>query len=176
MGHEGDHDHDHPHDAPEGEAASTVATFVVHCSDSRREVSDETGRLIREMLESAGHPVVGHLVVRDDPEAIRASLAEALDRGAYAIIFTGGTGLGSRDFTFETLRPMFDKEITGFAQMFQYLWFQEHGAPALSSRALAGVYRHALVFAIPGTPSTVKTIMKKLLLPELSQLAVELKR
>jgi molybdenum cofactor biosynthesis protein B len=176
MGHDGhDDDHDHTHPA-EGEAASTVATFVVHCSDSRREVSDETGRLIREMLESAGHPVVGHLVVRDDPEAIRASLSEALDRGAYAIIFTGGTGLGSRDFTFETLRPMFDKEITGFAQMFQYLWFQENNTPALTSRALAGVYRHALVFALPGTPATVKMVMKKLLLPELSRLTVELKR
>jgi len=114
--------------------------------------------------------------VRDDPEAIRASLAEALDRGAFAVIFTGGTGLGSRDFTFETLRPMFDKEILGFAQAFQYLTFQETGTASLASRALGGVYHHALVFALPGTPATVKMVMKKLLLPELGRLAAELRR
>ncbi len=173
MAHEGD-DHSHPEPAPR--ASTAVASFVVHCSDSRREVTDETGRLIREMLESGGHPVVGHLVVRDDPEAIRASLAEALDRGAHAVIFTGGTGLGVRDFTFETLRPMFDKEITGFAHLFQWLWFQEHGTASILSRALAGIYRHALVVAIPAEPSAVRLVMKKLLLPELGRLAHELKR
>ncbi len=176
MGHEGDdHHHGHEPGSGPGHATTQVSTFVVHVTDSRREHTDETGRSIREMLEAAGHPVAGHLVIRDDPEAIRASLSEALDRGAHAVIFTGGMGLGARDFTFETLRPMFDKEITGFAQLFQAIWFQEHGTSSLATRALAGVYQHALVFALPGAPAQVKVAMQKLLLPELGRLAHEVR-
>ena len=177
MGHD-DHDHPpgHAHGPQDhGPASEThVSCFVVHCSDSRREATDQSGKMIREMLESAGHSVVGHLVVRDDREAVKAALSEGMDRGAHAVIFTGGTGYHTRDITLETLRPLFDKEIPGFAALFTQFLHQEVGTSALSSRAIAGLYQHAVVFAIPAHPSMVKLAMQKLLIPELGNLVREL--
>ena len=180
MGHDRDdtHSHQHPeHPGNHGPSSETsVATFVVHCSDSRREATDQSGRMIREMLDSAGHSVIGHLVVRDDRDAVKAALSEGMDRGAHAVIFTGGTGYLSRDITIETLRPMFDKEIPGFAQLFMQFLHQEQGTSALIYRAIAGLYQHAVVFAIPAHPEVVKLTMQRVLIPELGNLVRELHR
>jgi molybdopterin adenylyltransferase len=198
MGHEGhDHDHDdqhhphhhghhehghaHPHESHAAKehkhhAPAQVATFVVTCSDSRSAAQDESGAAIRSLLEGAGHTVVGHKVIRDEPEAIRATLDEAMGAGARAVIFNGGTGIGRRDSTVETLSALFEKTLPGFGELFRALSFKEIGSPAMMSRACAGTVKGSIVFALPGSPQAVKLALRELILPELGHAVRELTR
>ena len=157
-------------------APAQVSTYVVTCSDSRDEARDESGRVLREGLEAAGHLVSGHRLVKDEPEAIRAALADAQGVGARAILFTGGTGVGRRDSTVETLEALFEKRLPGFGELFRMLSFQEVGTAAMLSRATAGTYQGMVVFALPGSKHAVRLALEKLILPELGHLVRELTR
>jgi molybdopterin adenylyltransferase len=174
------HGRRHQHDSPAGEhkahAPTQVAAFVITCSDSRTEANDDSGRVISGRLEAAGHAIVGHRVVRDEPAELRAALEAALTAGARAIIVNGGTGIGRRDTTIETLRPMFEKELPGFGEIFRSLSFKEIGSPAMMSRAAAGSWRGAIVFALPGSPQAAELAMDALILPELGHAVRELSR
>lgn len=197
MGHEGhDHDHDHRHGHKHGDphshahrhdespvahehkshAPSSVSAFVITSSDSRSLESDETGRRIREALEAHGHSVAGHRVIPDDPQALRAMIQEAQASGARAVIINGGTGIGRRDQVVETLRPMLEKELPGFGELFRALSFKEIGSAAMMSRALAGTYGGMILFALPGSPQAVRLAMEALILPELGHAVRELMR
>jgi molybdopterin adenylyltransferase len=205
MGHEGhEHDHDHGHGhgghghhshphhpgahgghghshSPaerehKAHAPAHVSAFVVTCSDSRDAARDESGQALRGGLEAAGHTVCGYQVIRDEPEAIRAALAEAAGAGARAVLFNGGTGIGRRDSTVETLRALFEKELPGFGELFRALSFQQIGSAAMMSRATAGTYQGMIVFAMPGSPQAVRLALEALILPELGHAARELTR
>ncbi|MCI0569786.1 MAG: molybdenum cofactor biosynthesis protein MoaB [Myxococcaceae bacterium] len=149
---------------------------MVTCSDSRELAQDESGRRIRKALEGEGHTVVGHNVVRDEALAIEAALAEAGASGARAVIFNGGTGIGRRDVTVETLSRLFEKTLPGFGELFRMLSFREIGGAAMMSRAVAGTYQGMVVFALPGSPNAVRVAMDKLILPELGHAVRELTR
>ncbi|WP_199728856.1 molybdenum cofactor biosynthesis protein B [Corallococcus sp. CA053C] len=153
-----------------------VSAFVVTCSDSRDAAHDGSGRDLREGLSAAGHTVAGHTVVKDDPEAIRGALAQAQAAGARAVLFTGGTGIGRRDCTVETLRALFEKELPGFGELFRMLSYQQIGSPALMSRATAGTYQGMILFALPGSPQAVRLALDALILPELGHAVRELTR
>jgi molybdenum cofactor biosynthesis protein B len=184
MGHK--HDHPHGHDAPahgaspapehRRDAPTHVACFVLTCSDSRAHADDVSGRALREGLEAAGHTVVGQSVVRDEPDAIRAAVQRGLDGGARAVLITGGTGITHRDQTVEAVRPLLDREMPGFGELFRMLSFQEIGSAAWLSRALAGTARGALVFVLPGSPNAVRLALERLILPELGHAVRELSR
>jgi molybdopterin adenylyltransferase len=178
MGHEGHH-HDHEHDIVEDHRATALASvsvWVITCSDTREAGTDRGGPLITHWLEQAGHSIVGTSLVRDVADEIRRALAQAKDSGARAIVLTGGTGLSSRDVTVETIEPMLERRIDGFGELFRMLSFQQIGAAAMASRALAGVWNGVVVFALPGSPSGVTLAMQKLVVPELGHLVREVSR
>jgi molybdopterin adenylyltransferase len=186
-GHSHGHGHAHKHggtpahgESPAREhrsdAPTHVSCFVLTCSDSRAQADDVSGRALREGLEAAGHLVVGQAVVRDEPDAIRAAVERGLEGGARAVLITGGTGITRRDQTVEAIRPLLDKEIPGFGELFRMLSFQEIGSAAWLSRALAGTVRGALVFVLPGSPNAVRLALERLVLPELGHAVRELSR
>jgi molybdenum cofactor biosynthesis protein B len=185
MGHDV-HDHDHPHDhdhadrrVPEEHRATAptqVAVQVITCSDTRSEKSDESGRAIREGLEQAGHLLVGHVMVKDDAAALKQAIAQALAAGVRAVLITGGTGIARRDVTVEVVGSLLEKKLDGFGELFRMLSFAEIGSAAMLSRAVAGTYQGALLFALPGSPGAVKLALHKLILPELGHAVRELMR
>jgi molybdopterin adenylyltransferase len=158
------------------DAPTHVACFVLTCSDSRGHVDDVSGRALRDGLEAAGHTVLGQAVVHDEPAEIRAALDRGLEGGARAVLITGGTGITRRDQTVEAVRPLLEKEIPGFGELFRMLSFQEIGSAAWLSRALAGTVRGALVFVLPGSPNAVRLALDRLILPELGHAVRELSR
>ncbi len=197
MAHEGhDHDHDHDHDhvhhhhhdhGPHGHHAhahtphadrpfSPVSCAVLTCSDSRTAATDEGGPLAARLLEDAGHTVTHRSLVKDEPQAILAVLDEALGAGARAVIFTGGTGLSSRDVTVDAVAPRFTRTLDGFGELFRSLSFAQVGPVAFASRATAGVIGRSLVFVLPGAPGAVKLAVERLIAPALSHLVHELSR
>lgn len=155
-------------------APRRVPSVVITVSDTRTLADDTGGALLVELLEGAGHPVAGRVLVPDDVGAIQNALDEAVMRDDVAAVFlTGGTGIAPRDVTPEALLPVLDRPIPGFGELFRVLSYQEIGSAALLSRALAGTVRGRLVAALPGSRAAIRLAMEKLLLPELGHLAAE---
>jgi len=87
------------------------------------------------------------------------------------VIINGGTGIAARDSTIEAIRPLIDKELEGFGELFRALSYQEIGSAAFLSRALAGISGGKIVVALPGSPNACRLAMEKLILPELGHIA-----
>ena len=155
-------------------ASRTVAVAVLTLSDSRTPAEDRSGDAIVALLEAAGHAVAGRVLVREDPHVIRAALEAALAGPAQAIILNGGTGIAPRDSTPEIVGALLERELPGFGELFRQLSFREIGAAAMLSRALAGVARGKLLFALPGSEAACRLALEQLILPELGHMAGEL--
>jgi len=170
-----------PHDAVPREhkahAPRSVGCFVLTISDSKTPETDTSGALIRELVTGAGHPVVGHAIVRDEPAQVSAVIREGCANTALQVfILTGGTGITSRDATFEAVEALLDKRLAGFGELFRYLSYQEIGAAAMLSRAQAGVVKGRILFSMPGSPNACRLALEKLILPELGHLVREVNR
>jgi molybdenum cofactor biosynthesis protein B len=152
-----------------------VGCAVITVSDTRSEATDESGRLIRALLEEEGHAVRGYRIVRDEAEEIRRALGEALSRGdVEAVILNGGTGISPRDGTYEVVSAELEKRLEGFGELFRFLSYEQVGAAAIMSRAVAGVAKGKVVVSLPGSRAAVELAMRKLLLPELGHMVSQL--
>jgi molybdenum cofactor biosynthesis protein B len=158
-------------------APAAVACFVLTVSDSRTLATETSGRAIADLLGEAGHSVVDRTLVRDEPAEVARLVRAAIASGrVQVVITTGGTGISSRDSTYEALCALFDKRLDGFGELFRVLSFQEIGAAAMLSRATAGVIGRVAVFLLPGSEHAVRLAMTRLILPELRHVARELAR
>ncbi len=155
----------------------SVRCFVVTISDTRTEETDSSGRTIVRLLIGAGHELVGRSIVRDEPGQVRNAIERQLaNPDVQAIITTGGTGISSRDGTYEVVSRLFHKELTGFGELFRMLSFGEVGAAAMLSRATAGLVANRIILSLPGSEAAVRLAMEKLILPELGHLVREATR
>ena len=157
-------------------APSSVRCFVLTISDTRTTDNDTSGDLIVGLLVTAGHVLAGRTLVKDDPAAVRAAIVNGRIGATQAIITTGGTGITSRDSTYETIASMLDKRLDGFGELFRMLSFHEIGPAAMLSRACAGTMGTTAVFSLPGSEAAVRLAMTKLILPEIGHVVRELSR
>ena len=134
-----------------------VNIAVLTVSDTRSLDDDKSGRTLAEMIERDGHKVAARKIVRDDKQAIAAQLkAWIADPAVDCVISTGGTGVTGRDVTPEAFQSVFEKEISGFGELFRMISFQKVGTSALQSRAVGGVAGGTYLFALPGSPSACR--------------------
>jgi molybdopterin adenylyltransferase len=158
-------------------APTTVGCFVLTVSDTKTADTDTSGALIRERLTGAGHNVVGSAIVRDEADDVARIVKEACADGrVQVVILTGGTGITSRDSTFEAVTALLDKRLPGFGELFRVLSYQEVGAAAMLSRAQMGIHARRIVVSLPGSPNACGLALDKLLLPELGHLVREVSR
>ena len=158
-------------------APTVVGCFVVTVSDTKTAETDTSGAVIRELLTGGGHPVIGSAIVRDEPVDVTRVVREACgDARVQAVILTGGTGITSRDSTFEAVSALLDKTLPGFGELFRVLSYQEVGAAAMLSRAQMGIHAGRIVVSLPGSPNACRLALEKLLLPELGHLVREVRR
>jgi molybdenum cofactor biosynthesis protein B len=155
-------------------APASVRCAVLTVSDTRTPETDHSGSYIRETLGFAGHKIVDYRIVPDEPDQIRAVLAAWAGGDIQAVLSNGGTGIAARDTTYDAIAGMLDKRIDGFGELFRMLSWQEVGAAAMLSRAVAGVASGTLVVAMPGSTKAVRLAMTKLILPELGHLVYEI--
>ncbi len=87
-----------------------------------------------------------------------------------AIITTGGTGISSRDSTYEAVSALLQKKLDGFGEIFRMLSYEEIGSAAMMSRACAGLVAGRVVIALPGSEAAVRLACEKLVIPELGHL------
>lgn len=145
-----------------------VNIAVLTVSDTRVEADDRSGRTLKEMIEGDGHRVVDKRIVRDDVEAIVATLrGYVADPAVDCVISTGGTGVTGRDVTPEAFRQVFDKEIDGFGELFRWVSYQKVGTSTMQSRAVGGVAGNTYLFALPGSTGACKDGWQEVLRPQL---------
>lgn len=155
-----------------------LTCMVVTVSDTRDETTDKSGKLIVELLEKAGHQIEVKEIISDEENLIKGVVDDGRkNRVIDVIIINGGTGIADRDVTIETVRPLLDKEMPGFGEIFRMLSYTEDiGSAAILSRAIAGVTNHTALFSIPGSSGAVRLAMEKLILPELSHVVHEIQK
>jgi molybdenum cofactor biosynthesis protein B len=164
--------HRHRESAPEH-----VRLAVLTISDTRTPENDTGGDTIEELMRGAGHEIVERRIVRDDAARIRTEIVNLLARpDADAVITTGGTGISARDTTYEVVDRMIEKKLDGFGEIFRALSFEEIGAAAILSRAVAGTVGTKLVACLPGSRNAVRLAVEKLLVPEISHIVFELRK
>ena len=128
-------------------------------------------------MRGAGHEVVERGVVKDDAARIRTEVVDLLARpDVDAVITTGGTGISARDTTYEVVERLLDKRLDGFGEIFRMLSYEEIGAAAVLSRAVAGAVGTKLVACLPGSRNAVRLAVEKLLAPEIHHVVFELKK
>jgi molybdenum cofactor biosynthesis protein B len=137
-------------------------------SDTRNEDTDTSGGLLIERLAAAGHRLIDRTIVRDDIDAIRATLQPWIANDEIEIILTtGGTGFSPRDNTPEAVKPLLRREMDGFAIAFQQKSLQTVGVAAMQSRAFAGQAGDCFIFCIPGSTGACRDAWDGLLELEL---------
>ncbi|MBP2019834.1 molybdenum cofactor biosynthesis protein B [Symbiobacterium terraclitae] len=165
--------YEHKHEAETH--VQQLAAGVITVSDTRTEATDESGRLLRELVEAAGHRVARYRIVPDEMGAIRGAVVE-FARAVDFVILTGGTGMTPRDVTIEACRPLFTKELEGFGELFRLLSFQEIGSAAVMSRAAAGAMGRVMLFCLPGSKAAVRLATERLILPEIKHLISHIRK
>ena len=158
----------HHRDSP-----ARVRCFVLTISDTRTPATDTSGDAIAALLTDGGHELAGRALVRDEPDQVREVLAGV---DADVLITTGGTGISSRDSTYEAIASLLDKRLDGFGELFRMLSYEQIGAAAMLSRAIAGTKGRTAVFALPGSEAAVRLAVEKLILPEIGHIVRELRR
>jgi len=164
-------------DRHRAQAPQTACCAVLTVSDTRTLETDTGGQTIVDLLGEAGHKVVARELLRDEPDPMRRLLETLRDRDDVdAVLLTGGTGLGSRDRTFETVGSLLDKPLPGYGELFRMLSYGEIGPAAMLSRATGGLMGRTVVLTMPGSPSAARLAMEELILPELGHLVREARR
>ncbi|AOL16287.1 molybdenum cofactor biosynthesis protein [Sulfolobus sp. A20] len=161
-------------------APKNINFYVITISTSRYEklirkepVVDESGDIIKQLIISSGYTVVGYDLIPDDKIKILKAFVLALENPQVdVIISTGGTGYSLTDVTVETIRPLFDREIEGFSDIFRLVSYNDPEVKSASylTKATAGIIGDKILYLLPGSPDAVKLAMKELILPEIGHL------
>jgi molybdenum cofactor biosynthesis protein B len=85
------------------------------------------------------------------------------------VVSTGGTGFTGRDSTPEAVRPLLDKVMEGFGELFRAISFQEIGTSTVESRAIGGMANGTLIFCLPGSSGACRTGWEKIIAPQLDR-------
>ncbi len=149
---------------------------VITVSDSRTPETDTNWHFLRRAIADGGHEVGEYRLIRDEPAQVEAVLDELAGMPAQVLLWNGGTGISRRDTTYDVLSRKLEKVLPGFGEIFRMLSYEQVGAAAMLSRAVAGTYRGKVVVSTPGSPSAVKLAWEKLIEPELAHLAWEIAR
>lgn len=141
---------------------------VLTISDTRTEETDKSGAILKKLLEADGHELKEKLIVPDNIYRIRAEVSRWIATDDVNVVLTtGGTGVTGRDGTPEAVRPLLDKVIDGFGEMFRVLSYEDIGTSTLQSRTLAGVANGTFIFCLPGSSGACKDGWTKLIAKQL---------
>ncbi|WP_028772847.1 molybdenum cofactor biosynthesis protein B [Shewanella waksmanii] len=131
---------------------------VLTLSDSRDLSQDTSGQFLQDALLEAGHKLAARQLIKDDKYQIRSVISQwVADESVQVIVTTGGTGFTPRDNTPEAVKPLFDREIEGFGELFRHITYTELGTSTVQSRALGGFANQTAIFCLPGSTGACRT-------------------
>jgi len=150
------------------DSPNSIRIGIVTVSSTRDLADDESGNMIKDIAKY--HKIIRHNVVPEKKALIQNEVRDLVISTMHpvdAIIVNGGTGMMRADSSIEAVRPLFEKEFSGFSTLFMMLNYQKVGSPTYIERATAGVYRGKIIYVLPGNPEACKLAMEKLIMPEL---------
>lgn len=154
-----------------------IRAAILTVSDTRTKENDLSGQRIQSYLQEANFELVDYEITKDEPLEIANQIKKwCNDETINTILVTGGTGFTPRDQTYDTLLPLFEKEMMGFGELFRMLSYEEIGPKAMFSRATAGSREKTAIYLIPGSVNAVTLAMTKLILPTVQHFVGELNR
>lgn len=164
-------------DAHRSEGRREIRCAVITVSDTRTRETDTGGKTLADRLVAAGHLVLHREIIPDEPRQMSVLLqALANHDDMEVILLTGGTGLASRDQTYETVSNLLTKTLPGYGELFRSLSYQQIGTAAMLSRTIGGLIGRTVVLTMPGSPAAVTLAMDQIILPELGHLLREAQR
>lgn len=144
-------------------AKFTFAIVTASDKGSRGERQDQSGQVIRELVEEIGGELAEYLVIPDELEVIKEKLLWLVDeRGVDLILTTGGTGLGPRDVTPDATLQVIDRLVPGIAEVMRMESLKKTNR-AMLSRAVAGQRQQSLIINLPGSPRAVQECLEVIL-------------
>lgn len=172
--HEGDHsdEHDHDHDHHHAHDVDSLGVAVLTVTSSRSLDEDPAGDAIEVAFEDDGHDVVIRELVRDEYDSIQGTVQRLVERDdTDVVVTTGGTGISPDDVTVEAVRPLLEKRLPGFGELFRALSREEIGTRVVGTRATAGITDGILVFCLPGSENAARLGAQDVIVPEAPHLA-----
>lgn len=155
----------------------SIKAAILTVSDTRTKNNDLGGQHIRSYLQEASFDIIDYQITKDEPLEISKHIKNwCKDQTINTIIITGGTGFTPRDRTYDTIVPLFEKEMMGFGELFRALSYEEIGPKAMFSRATAGCRNKTAIYVLPGSTNAVKLAMSTLILPTVQHFVGELNR
>jgi len=149
-----------------------VSTSKFNELQEKKISSDKTIPLVQQILDQNPEVFLASSEIVSDNQV---QIVEMLERllnvsSLHAIVFSGGTGLTPKDVTYEAIKPLLEKTIDGFGELFRYLSYKDIGPSSMFSRALAGKIKNKAIFLLPGSPNAVKLALNELILPEIKHM------
>jgi len=167
-----DHDHQHDHDHHHHHDLDALGASVVTVSSSRSLDDDPAGDAIAAAFESAGHEIAHRELVGDTFDSVQGVVERLVRRDdTDVVVTTGGTGVTPDDVTVEATRPLFDKTLPGFGELFRDLSYDEIGTRVVGTRAVAGVAGGVPVFCLPGSENAARLGSEEIIVEEAPHLA-----
>lgn len=157
------------------EQISRINLAIVTVSDSRTLETDTNGAYLKDQALDQGLNVNLYRIIPDEG-ALVAEMLDLAAQQADVILFNGGTGVSSRDTTYDILSRKFEKPIPGFGELFRMLSYEQIGSAAMLSRAAAGVYQGRVVFCMPGSHAAVRLAWEKLISAQIKHMLWEIRR
>jgi len=141
----------------------TAGVLTVSDSAARGDRRDESGPVIRHLLEQHGYNVLLHKTVPDEVQDVRDILIKWIDNTSLDVtVTTGGTGLSPRDITPEATKSIIERDVPGIAEAIRIRGL-DSTPRAMLSRGIAGVRGKTLIINLPGSPSAVAQGMEVIL-------------
>lgn len=141
-----------------------VSIALLTVSDTRDIKNDDSGQFLVDSVKIDKHNISNRIICKDNVYIIRKHISDWIaDNEIDVIITTGGTGLTFTDVTPEAIKPLLDKEIEGFAEIFRYTSFKKIGTSTLQSRCIAGVANGTFIFSLPGSLDAVNTAWNQII-------------
>jgi len=170
------HSHSSAEHKHKAEKHSALKIAIVTVSDTRTPETDVNRAYLEGEIANAGHTLSAYRIIKDETAQVFAVLDELSGGETQVILFNGGTGISTRDRTFDALSARLEKTIFGFGEIFRMLSYEQVGSAAMLSRATAGVYHGTIIVSTPGSPAAVQLAWEKLIAPEVKHLVWELNR
>lgn len=138
----------------------TLKVAVITCSDSisKGDGVDKSGEIVVENLKKHHLTVANKKVISDDFETIQNEAKQLVKDGFQLILFTGGTGLSSRDVTPDAIKPLLEREVPGVMEAVRN-YGQDRTPYAMLSRGIAGFVGESLIITLPGSPKGAEESM-----------------
>ncbi len=143
--------------------SGTKAAILV-CSDSTAKGTrkDKSGLIIKEMLSKYEIDVVDYQIVADEPNLIEQQIKNWIKDDIHFIFTTGGTGLGPRDKTVDTIKNIIERDANGISEAIR-TYGGMRTPLAMLSRSISGSVANTLIITLPGSSNGAREGLEAIL-------------